>query len=184
MEKQPGISSSTGLVVSNKDESVMVGSGTSAAGGSENDRVSREENLSIGVENDSVGNTGVFHTHISTKSQTTPTSTITPSLSCPAMSNITDIHPSILTSIHMETADQSPKRQSSQIKSSNQSHHSITHYLLYRESSGRNKTWKSITLYGKFDHRVFGLEPNTHYDMVRRFLLFGLFLYRFTFTID
>lgn len=41
----------------------------------------------------------------------------------------------------------------------------ISHYLLYRESSA-NKIWKSIALYGRVDHRVFGLEPDLLYDFV------------------
>ncbi|ELU18514.1 hypothetical protein CAPTEDRAFT_219840 [Capitella teleta] len=41
----------------------------------------------------------------------------------------------------------------------------ISHYLVYRESS-LNKIWKSLLLYGRVDHRVFGLEPNTLYDFV------------------
>jgi len=39
------------------------------------------------------------------------------------------------------------------------------HYLLYREAAA-NKIWKSISLYGRVDHRVFGLEPDTLYDFV------------------
>ena len=41
----------------------------------------------------------------------------------------------------------------------------ISHYLLYREASV-NKIWKSISLYGRVDHRVFGLGPDTMYDFV------------------
>ena len=41
----------------------------------------------------------------------------------------------------------------------------VEHYLLYREASV-NKIWKSISLYGRVDHRVFGLEPDTLYDFV------------------
>jgi hypothetical protein len=41
----------------------------------------------------------------------------------------------------------------------------ISHYLVYRESS-LNKIWKSLLLYGRVDHRVFGLEPDTCYDFV------------------
>jgi len=41
----------------------------------------------------------------------------------------------------------------------------ISHYLLYREASA-NKIWKSISLYGRVDHRVFGLGPDTMYDFV------------------
>jgi hypothetical protein len=41
----------------------------------------------------------------------------------------------------------------------------IEHYLLFREASV-NKIWKSISLYGRVDHRVFGLEPDTLYDFV------------------
>lgn len=41
----------------------------------------------------------------------------------------------------------------------------IAHYLLYREACA-NKIWKSISLYGRVDHRVFGLEPDTMYDFV------------------
>jgi len=41
----------------------------------------------------------------------------------------------------------------------------VDHYLLYREAAV-NKIWKSISLYGRVDHRVFGLEPDTLYDFV------------------
>jgi len=41
----------------------------------------------------------------------------------------------------------------------------VEHYLLYREAAV-NKIWKSISLYGRVDHRVFGLEPDTLYDFV------------------
>jgi hypothetical protein len=41
----------------------------------------------------------------------------------------------------------------------------VEHYLLFREASV-NKIWKSISLYGRVDHRVFGLEPDTMYDFV------------------
>jgi len=41
----------------------------------------------------------------------------------------------------------------------------VDHYLLFREAS-INKIWKSISLYGRVDHRVFGLEPDTLYDFV------------------
>jgi len=41
----------------------------------------------------------------------------------------------------------------------------VEHYLLYREASV-NKIWKSISLYDRVDHRVFGLEPDTLYDFV------------------
>lgn len=42
---------------------------------------------------------------------------------------------------------------------------SLTFYLLYREASG-NKIWKSVSLYNRNDHRVFGLDPDTMYDFV------------------
>lgn len=41
----------------------------------------------------------------------------------------------------------------------------IYHYLLYREASA-NKIWRSIILFGRVDHRVFGLESDTMYDFV------------------
>jgi len=41
----------------------------------------------------------------------------------------------------------------------------LTFYLLYREASG-NKIWKSMSLYNRTDHRVFGLDPDTMYDFV------------------
>ena len=44
-------------------------------------------------------------------------------------------------------------------------HAGVEHYLLHREASV-NKIWKSISLYGRVDHRVFGLEPDTLYDFV------------------
>jgi hypothetical protein len=39
----------------------------------------------------------------------------------------------------------------------------VSHYLLYREASV-NKIWKSVSMYGRLDHRVFGLESDTMYD--------------------
>ena len=42
---------------------------------------------------------------------------------------------------------------------------SLTFYLLYREASG-NKIWKSVSLYNRADHRVFGLDAATMYDFV------------------
>jgi len=41
----------------------------------------------------------------------------------------------------------------------------LSHYLLYRESSD-DKIWKSVSMYGRLDHRVFGLESDTSYDFV------------------
>ncbi|KAI0218954.1 E3 ubiquitin-protein ligase Midline-1 [Lamellibrachia satsuma] len=41
----------------------------------------------------------------------------------------------------------------------------LTFYLLYREASD-NKIWKSLALYNRADHRVFGLDPDTMYDFV------------------
>ncbi|XP_046336008.1 E3 ubiquitin-protein ligase Midline-1-like isoform X2 [Haliotis rufescens] len=43
----------------------------------------------------------------------------------------------------------------------------ISHFLLYRPSDqGHRCLWKSVSLYGRQEHRVFGLEPNTEYDFV------------------
>ncbi|XP_067659211.1 E3 ubiquitin-protein ligase Midline-1-like [Haliotis asinina] len=43
----------------------------------------------------------------------------------------------------------------------------ISHFLLYRPSGqGQHGLWKSVSLYGRQEHRVFGLEPNTEYDFV------------------
>ena len=41
----------------------------------------------------------------------------------------------------------------------------VSHYLLYREASA-DKIWKSISMYGRLDHRVFGLESDMDYDFV------------------
>ena len=41
----------------------------------------------------------------------------------------------------------------------------ISHFLLYRESSA-DKIWKSVSMYGRLDHRVFGLQSDTMYDFV------------------
>ena len=41
---------------------------------------------------------------------------------------------------------------------------SVIHYLLYREASV-NKIWKSIPLCCRVEHRVFGLESDTVYDL-------------------
>lgn len=43
---------------------------------------------------------------------------------------------------------------------------SILHYLLFREAGEVNKIWKSISLFGRCDHRVFGLESDTWYQFV------------------
>lgn len=40
----------------------------------------------------------------------------------------------------------------------------VIHYLLYREASV-NKIWKSIPLCCRVEHRVFGLESDTVYDL-------------------
>ena len=41
----------------------------------------------------------------------------------------------------------------------------ISHFLLYRESAA-DKIWKSVSMYGRLDHRVFGLQSGTMYDFV------------------
>ena len=41
----------------------------------------------------------------------------------------------------------------------------ISYYLLYREEAA-DKIWKSVSMYGRLDHRVFGLQSNTVYDFV------------------
>eukprot|EP00918_Siedleckia_nematoides_P054876 GHVU01119821.1.p1 GENE.GHVU01119821.1~~GHVU01119821.1.p1 ORF type:complete len:609 (-),score=56.35 GHVU01119821.1:1770-3596(-) len=41
----------------------------------------------------------------------------------------------------------------------------VSHFLLYREASA-NKIWKSIPLFGRLEHRVFGLEPDIMYNFV------------------
>ena len=41
----------------------------------------------------------------------------------------------------------------------------MTFYLLYREADD-NKIWKSLSLCGRLDHRVFGLDTDTMYDFV------------------
>lgn len=41
----------------------------------------------------------------------------------------------------------------------------ISHFLLYRQPS-QNRVWKCISMYGRQEHRVFGLEPSTEYDFV------------------
>ncbi|KAL3862461.1 hypothetical protein ACJMK2_008425 [Sinanodonta woodiana] len=41
----------------------------------------------------------------------------------------------------------------------------ISHFLLYRPAS-QTRTWRSIPIYGRQEHRVFGLEPSTEYEFV------------------
>ena len=41
----------------------------------------------------------------------------------------------------------------------------ISHFLLYRQAV-HNRIWKCVSMYGRDEHRVFGLEPQTEYDFV------------------
>ena len=41
----------------------------------------------------------------------------------------------------------------------------ISHFLLYRLPS-QHRVWKCVSMYGRQEHRVFGLEPNSEYDFV------------------
>ena len=41
----------------------------------------------------------------------------------------------------------------------------ISHFLLYRET-GDDKIWRSIAMYAREDHRVFGLESGVSFDFV------------------
>ena len=40
----------------------------------------------------------------------------------------------------------------------------LSFYLLYREASTPAMIWKSVDMYDRADHRVFGLEPYTRYN--------------------
>lgn len=41
----------------------------------------------------------------------------------------------------------------------------ISHFLLYRPR-GQSRAWKTLSLYGRQDHRVFGLIASTDYEFV------------------
>ncbi|XP_052760483.1 E3 ubiquitin-protein ligase Midline-1-like isoform X1 [Mya arenaria] len=41
----------------------------------------------------------------------------------------------------------------------------ISHFLLYRQPAN-NRVWKCVSMYGREDHRVFGLESGTEYEFV------------------
>ncbi|KAL5014038.1 hypothetical protein ScPMuIL_008308 [Solemya velum] len=41
----------------------------------------------------------------------------------------------------------------------------ISHFLLYRQAT-QNRAWNSVCLYGRQDHRIFGLNNNTDYEFV------------------
>ncbi|XP_060595573.1 E3 ubiquitin-protein ligase Midline-1-like isoform X2 [Ruditapes philippinarum] len=41
----------------------------------------------------------------------------------------------------------------------------ISHFLLYRQPS-QNRVWKCVSMYGREEHRVFGLAPSTEYEFV------------------
>lgn len=41
----------------------------------------------------------------------------------------------------------------------------ISHFLLYRQSS-QNRVWKCVSMYGREEHRVFGLAASTEYEFV------------------
>ncbi|KAK6177390.1 hypothetical protein SNE40_015499 [Patella caerulea] len=45
------------------------------------------------------------------------------------------------------------------------SEQNISHYLLYRPL-GQNRIWRSVCLYGRQEHRAFGLAPNTEYEFI------------------
>lgn len=41
----------------------------------------------------------------------------------------------------------------------------ISHFLLYRQPA-HNRVWKCVSMYGREDHRVFGLDSGTEYEFV------------------